>query len=217
MAIPGTPFRSKQCTIRLHEAHEAGCVYTKKARNPFGPLPERHANNGKIQRGCQEALSHCHTASIIPGVRNQPKEKRPFSNTAAGVFGIHPELQQDDHLATISQVAHLETSEASGTPIDAHSQAKEKSPTVSSHSEADSKSQSPISSDELAGIDLTSCSNVNFEIKDGCPGLNYQDTENVAGRTPVVGRRKKRKISKLPEYVLRRFPPEHPFHAGQTQ
>ena len=37
------------------------------------------------------------------------------------------------------------TSEASGTPIDAHSQAKEKSPTVSSHSEADSKSQSPMS------------------------------------------------------------------------
>ena len=74
-------------------------------------------------------------------------------------------------------------------------------------------SQNPIinatSADELGdSIDLTSCCNVNFEMRDGCPGVRYQDSDDMAGWTPVVGRRRKKK--RLPDFVLRRFPPDHP-------
>ena len=57
-------------------------------------------------------------------------------------------------------------------------------------------------------VDLTSCSNVNFEIRDGCPGVRYQDPDdNKAGWTPVVDRRRRKK--RLPDFVLRRFSPDH--------
>ena len=53
-----------------------------------------------------------------------------------------------------------------------------------------------------------SCSNVNFEMRDGCPGVRYQDPDdNEAGWTPVVGRRRRKK--RLPDFVLRRFLPDH--------
>ena len=83
------------------------------------------------------------------------------------------------------------------------------SPSQSGSSTVDSKTQSPTSADELGDtIDLTSCCNVNFEMRDGCPGVRYQDSDNVAGSTPVVGRQRKQK--RLPDFVLRRFPPDHP-------
>ena len=41
-------------------------------------------------------------------------------------------------------------------------------------------------------VDLTACSNVHFESRDGLPGVCYKDTENTASWTPVVGRLKKR-------------------------
>ena len=57
------------------------------------------------------------------------------------------------------------------------------------------------------GIGLTSCSNVNFEMSDGCPGVRYLDPDdNEAGWTPVVGRRRRKK--RLPDFMLCRFPPD---------
>ena len=102
---------------------------------------------------------------------------------------------------------------SSDTSIDAHPPTRDKSPSSSpsqsGSSTVDSKSQSPTSADELGdSIDLTSCCNVNFEMRDGCPGVRYQDSDNVAGWTPVVGRRRKKK--RLPDFVLHRFPPDHP-------
>ena len=63
-------------------------------------------------------------------------------------------------------------------------------------------------------VDLTTCSEVQFESRDGVPGVCYQDTENTAGWTPVIGRRRKR--PQLPSYVLRRFPPDHPLRRNQS-
>ena len=63
-------------------------------------------------------------------------------------------------------------------------------------------------------VDLTICSKVQFELRDGVPGVSYQDTENTAGWTPVSGRRRKR--PQLPPYVLRRFPPDHPLRRNQS-
>ena len=63
-------------------------------------------------------------------------------------------------------------------------------------------------------VDLTACSNVHFESRDGLPGVCYKDTENTASWTPVIGRRKKR--PRLPAYVLRKFPPDHPLRQDQS-
>ena len=63
-------------------------------------------------------------------------------------------------------------------------------------------------------VDLTICSKVQFQLRDGVPGVPYQNTENTAGWTPVIGRR--RKEPQLPSYVLRRFPPDHPLRQNQS-
>ena len=57
-------------------------------------------------------------------------------------------------------------------------------------------------------VDLTICSKVQFEMRDG------EDTENTAGWTPVIGRCRKK--PQLPPYVLRRFPPDHPLRRNQS-
>ena len=36
-------------------------------------------------------------------------------------------------------------------------------------------------------VDLTICSKVQFELRDGVSGVSYQDTENTAGWAPVIG------------------------------
>ena len=55
---------------------------------------------------------------------------------------------------------------------------------------------------------------VQFELRDGVPGVCYQDTENTAGWTPVIGTHRKR--PQLPSYVLRGFPPDHPLRWNQS-
>lgn len=142
---------------------------------------------------------------------------------------------------TASPAESPKSSKSGTTPIDAHpaltryksptptpkqSTAESQSPApdtckspspASNQSTADS--QSPASSDESGamsnGVDLTTCSNVDFEIRDGCPGVSYHDPENVAGWTPVVGRRRRRR--ELPDFVLRRFPPDHPMRKAHSQ
>ena len=67
------------------------------------------------------------------------------------------------------------------------------------------------SDNDNASIDLTICSNVSFEARDGHPGVRYTaDSDETSEWTPVVGRRRKR--PQLPSFVLRRFPPDHPIH-----
>ena len=63
-------------------------------------------------------------------------------------------------------------------------------------------------------VDLTICSKVQFEPRDGVPGVSYKDTENTAGWTPVIGRCRKK--PQLPPYVSRRFPPDHPLRWNQS-
>ena len=50
-------------------------------------------------------------------------------------------------------------------------------------------------------VDMTICSKVQFELRDGVPGVSYQDPENTAGWTPVIGRRR-RNHNCHPTFVL---------------
>ena len=64
-------------------------------------------------------------------------------------------------------------------------------------------------------VDLATCLNVSFELRDGQAGVRFEDSaSNTSGWTPVVGRRKKR--PRLPPHVLRRFPPDHPLRQSHT-
>ena len=72
----------------------------------------------------------------------------------------------------------------------------------------------PSISESENGVDLTACSNVNFELRDGQAGVRFEDSSNTSGWTPVVGRRKKR--PQLPPCVLRRFPPNHPLRQPES-
>ena len=47
------------------------------------------------------------------------------------------------------------------------------------------------------------------------PGVSYQDTENTAGWTPVIGKLRKR--PQLPPNVLHRFPPDHSLRRNQSK
>lgn len=58
-------------------------------------------------------------------------------------------------------------------------------------------------------VDLVECSDVQYAMKDGVHGVSYTSHLGEQGWTPVIGRRKKRSI---PDYVKRRFPPDHPIH-----
>ena len=79
----------------------------------------------------------------------------------------------------------------------------------SNSNSTDGDPSSPTSeSDESNDVDLTTCSNVNYESRNGLPGVCYKDLGTTSSWTPVVGRRKKR--PQLPPHILRRFPPDHP-------
>ena len=116
------------------------------------------------------------------------------------------------------------------TPIDAHCPTSDSSPSMPSQGHASQykvtteSSKSTPSATSARGfpqptsgtntdVDLTTCSEVQFELRDGVPGVCYQDTENTAGWTPVISRRRKR--PQLPSYVLHRFPPDHPLRRNQ--
>ena len=56
-------------------------------------------------------------------------------------------------------------------------------------------------------ISLQNCDEVSYEKKDDIHGVSYTDENGLAGWTPVVGRKKKKRCH-LSEMFLRRFPPE---------
>ena len=108
LAVSSSPFRPKQCPVRLYKALETSGVDASKVGNQASALSGRHANNGKAQGGGQESLSHNHGPPAVPWVHNQPEEERPLTNTGTGVSGICPEVSQDDHCFTGSEVTNLE-------------------------------------------------------------------------------------------------------------
>ena len=66
---------------------------------------------------------------------------------------------------------------------------------------------------ESVSVNLTTCSNVSFEARDGHSGVRYtSNSDEIPGWTPVIGRRRKR--PQLPPFcvTVRRFPPDHPIH-----
>ena len=68
-------------------------------------------------------------------------------------------------------------------------------------------SSSEIVSNNSPPVDLASCSEIQYEVKDGINGVAYSLSEGDSGWTPVVG--KKRRV---PDYIRCRFPPDHPIH-----
>ena len=63
--------------------------------------------------------------------------------------------------------------------------------------------------------DLAKCTNVTYEVRDGVHGVSYhQAATKETSWTPVVAKRKKHRI---PHYVRRRFPPDHPIHRDHSE
>ena len=58
-------------------------------------------------------------------------------------------------------------------------------------------------------VDLASCSEIQYEVKDGIHGVAYSLNDGESGWTPVVGKKKKRRV---PDYIRRRFLLDHPIH-----
>ena len=77
----------------------------------------------------------------------------------------------------------------------------------------DGDSPSTMSSSSSA-VDLTVCSNVQYEMKDSVHGVSFTSHLGEPGWTPVIGKKKKKII---PDYVKRRFPPDHPIHHREDQ
>ena len=120
------------------------------------------------------------------------------------------------------------------TPIDAHCPTSDGSPSILSQGHAAvTQNQYKVTTDNSKSIpsatsargfskptsgtnnvDLTTCSEVQFESRDGVPGVCYQDTENTAGWTSAIGRHRKR--PQLPSYALCRFPPDNPLRRNQS-
>ena len=71
--------------------------------------------------------------------------------------------------------------------------------------------ESPTSLDDSSPVpvDLTSCSSVQYMVKEGVHGVSYRNHLGEQGWTPVIGRKKRRHI---PDYIKRRFPRDHPVH-----
>ena len=93
LAVSSSPFRPKQCpVVRLYKALETSCVDASKGGNQVSPL----------------IMAKHREEAAIPWVHNQPEEERPLTNTGAGISGICPEVSQDDHCFTGSEVTNLE-------------------------------------------------------------------------------------------------------------
>ena len=59
-------------------------------------------------------------------------------------------------------------------------------------------------------LNLETCTEVQYENRDGVHGISYRDAgDGEQGWTPVVGKRKKRCV---PYFIRQRFPRDHPIH-----
>ena len=77
----------------------------------------------------------------------------------------------------------------------------------------------PVQSNETASpgsvVDLATCNDVNYEVRDGVHGVSYREAKSKETNwTPVVAKRKKK--HSVPFYVHCRFPPDHPIHHQNT-
>ena len=69
------------------------------------------------------------------------------------------------------------------------------------------------SSPEVAAkLDLAACSEIQYEVKEGIHGVAYSH-DGERGWIPVVGKKKKRCI---PDFIKRRFPPDHPVRTSNS-
>lgn len=60
-------------------------------------------------------------------------------------------------------------------------------------------------------VDLAVCSNINYEVREGIHGVSYHcEDEDDEKWTPVVAKKRKRKYAPVPNFIRRRFPPDHP-------
>ena len=65
-------------------------------------------------------------------------------------------------------------------------------------------------------VDLTVCSDTNYEVREEVHGVTYHhEAEKEAKWTPVVAKKRKKRAP-VPYFVCRRFPPDHPIHRQNT-
>ena len=137
--------------------------------------------------------------------RRRRKKARCTSGWATGSIGrgkeADPGLNNVDDRNTPIE-AHCSTRSSPSSPSQGHAAMTNQckvttDDTKSTISATSTCSRSPTSSSN--NVDLTICSKVQFELRDGVPGVFYQDPENTAGWTPVI--RRHRKKPHLPPYV----------------
>ena len=150
------------------------------------------------------------------------KQKRRGKRTKAKSPAKYKQIEQADNEILSKELLEKRASRRSlpDTPTRAHHHEPaigtmtqhallSQSESKSNSNSTDGDPSSPTSeSDESNDVDLTTCSNVNYESRNGLPGVCYKDLGTTSSWTPVVGRRKKR--PQLPPHILRRFPPDHP-------
>ena len=79
-------------------------------------------------------------------------------------------------------------------------QADEVSVPINEHSSPE------VAANEGPPVDLATCSEIQYEVKEGIHGVAYSH-DGERGWTPVVGKKKKRCV---PDFIKCRFPPDHP-------
>ena len=119
-----------------------------------------------------------------------------------------PNVSNISSNVTTPSAPALATSESTVTPLNAHPSPERALPPPKSASEASLTRDSSC-------VDLQTCSDVQYEVRDGVHGVSYLfSSDEGTGWTPVVGRRQKRKA--VPDFVRRRFPPGHPIHRSNS-
>ena len=69
-----------------------------------------------------------------------------------------------------------------------------------------------IVSNEGSSVDLATCSEIQYEVKEGVHGVAY-NLDGESGWTPVVGKKKRRCV---PDFIKRKFPPDHPIRTANS-
>ena len=85
-------------------------------------------------------------------------------------------------------------------------QADEVSVPINEHSSPE------VVANEGPSVDLATCSEIQYEVKEGIHGVAYSH-DGERGWTPVVGKKKKRCV---PDFIKRRFPPDHPVRTSNS-
>ncbi len=143
--------------------------------------------------------------------KKRKKRKRRRAKASQVTLGS---CKQSNQPATPSMLPQEDATVSPTTADQLHKLTTKSTPSPSvnkSHAPTKSAQKTPVKPSPTT-VDLSKCEHVQYEARNGIHGVFYQQAESSeAGWTPVVAKRKKK--VPVPQYVRRRFPPDHPIHA----